>query len=379
MTINSNNYEEFFLLYVDNELEAALRAEVEAFAAVHPDLQVELNVLLQTKLSSAEEISFEGKALLYKQEMPGLITADNYESFFLLYADNELPAEQRAAVERFVKEHPAKKQEWVLLQHTRLKADELIMCPDKESLYNIGKRPSRIIPFAWIRVAAAAAVIITGGLLWMKPGNKTELTGGVQQQIAATPRPDSKTGRNISRDMAATNRENVSPSEKAVAPAGKHEAIYKNNNDQRDIVKTTAKKSAQMPGTASAVDALPVLQPPSAAIVERTAQQPVKTQPVYEAPPTPREDIRRKEPSPVKPVILDAAAFKGGDRDITVAGQKKTEDMHYLSTNNDDKRSKGKFRGLFRKASRLIDRVTNAGTEDEKSIVRVASFEIVKK
>ena len=134
-----------------------------------------------------------------------------------------------------------------------------------------------------------------------------------------------------------------------------------------------------MPGTASAVDALPVLQPPSAAIVERPAQQPVKTQPVYEAPPTLREDIRRKEPSPVKPVILDAAAFKGGDRDITVAGQKKTEDMHYLSTNNDDKRSKGKFRGLFRKASRLIDRVTNAGTEDEKSIVRVASFEIVKK
>ena len=77
-------------------------------------------------------------------------------------------------------------------------------------------------------------------------------------------------------------------------------------------------------------------------------------------------------------MILDAAAFNG-DRDITAADQKETEDMHYLSTNNDDKRSKGKFRGLFRKASRLIDRVTNAGTEDEKSIVRVASFEIVKK
>ena len=157
MTINSNNYEEFFLLYVDNELEAAQRAEVEAFAAAHPGLQGELNALLQTKLSSAEEISFEGKALLYKQEMPGLITADNYETFFLLYADNELPAAQRAAVERFIEEHPAKKQEWVLLQHTRLQADESIMCPDKESLYNIGKKPSRIIPFAWVRAAVAAA------------------------------------------------------------------------------------------------------------------------------------------------------------------------------------------------------------------------------
>lgn len=376
MTINRNNYEEFFLLYVDNELDAGQRTAVEAFAAAYPDLKEELNTLLQTKLSPAEEISFESKILLYKQEIPGLITADNYETFFLLYADNELPAAQRAAVERFVEEHPAKKQEWVLLQHTRLQADDSIVCPDKKSLYNIGKKPSRIIPLAWMR-AAAAAVIITGGLLWMNTGNKTKLAGGAQQQIAATS-PDTKPGRNISRDMATTNRANISSSEKAAVPADKQEATYGNNTDQKDVVKTTAKKSAPMPETAPAVDARSVLQEPAATIVRAPEQQPVKAQPVYEAALTPQEDVKKKEPAPVKPVILDAAAFNG-DRDITAADQKETEDMHYLSTNNDDKRSKGKFRGLFRKASRLIDRVTNAGTEDEKSIVRVASFEIVKK
>jgi len=375
MTINSNNYEEFFLLYVDNELEAAQRAEVEAFAAAHPGLQGELNALLQTKLSSAEEISFEGKALLYKQEMPGLITADNYETFFLLYADNELPAAQRAAVERFIEEHPAKKQEWVLLQHTRLQADESIMCPDKESLYNIGKKPSRIIPFAWVRAAVAAAVIITGGLLWMNEGNKTELTDGAQRQIAATSGPVAQTGRNISLDTAVTDRENVSSSGKTVV---KQEASYR-SGPERDIIKATSKKPVQAPEIVPAVDAQPVLQESSVAIVRSATQQPVKTQPVYESAPTPQEDTKTKEPAPpVKPVILDAAAFNG-DRDITAAGQREAEDMHYLSANNDDKRSKGKFRGLFRKASRLIDRVTNAGTEDEKSIVRVASFEIVKK
>jgi len=378
MAINSNNYEEFFLLYVDNELAAAQRAEVEAFAAAHPDLQGELDALLQTRLSLAEEISFEGKALLYKQEMPGLITADNYETFFLLYADNELPAEQCAAVERFVEEHPGKKQEWVLLQHARLQADETAMCPDKESLYNIGKKPSRIIPFAWVHVARAAAVIITGGLLWMNAGNKKELTGGAQQQIAATSRPGAQTGGNISRDLAATNHENISSPGKAVAPADKQEAGYRNNADQKDVVKTTAKKSAPMPEPAPDVNTRPVPPEPAATIVRAPEQQPVKAPPVYEAALAPQENIKKKESATVKPVILDAAAFNG-DRDIAVADQKETEDMHYLSTNDDDKRSKGKFRGLFRKASRLIDRVTNAGTEDEKSIVRVASFEIVKK
>jgi hypothetical protein len=251
------------------------------------------------------------------------------------------------------------------------------MCPDKESLYNIGKKPSRIIPFAWVRIAAAAAVIITGGLLWMNAGNKKELTGGAQQQIAATSRPGGQTGGNISRDLAATNYENISSPGKAVASADKQEAGYRNNADQKDEVKITAKKSAPMPEPAPDVDARPVLQEPAATIV-RVPEQQVKAQPVYEATLAPQENIKKKESAPVKPVILDAAAFNG-DRDITVADQKETEDMHYLSTNDDDKRSKGKFRGLFRKASRLIDRVTNAGTEDEKSIVRVASFEIVKK
>ena len=50
-----------------------------------------------------------------------------------------------------------------------------------------------------------------------------------------------------------------------------------------------------------------------------------------------------------------------------------------IDTDNTDKKSKGKFRGLFRKAARFIDRTTNADTDGNQSIVRVASFEIAKK
>ena len=45
MIINRDNYENFFLLYVDGELCAADRKAVEDFAAENEDLQKELEIL----------------------------------------------------------------------------------------------------------------------------------------------------------------------------------------------------------------------------------------------------------------------------------------------------------------------------------------------
>ncbi|MEK0422224.1 MAG: hypothetical protein RLZ95_134 [Bacteroidota bacterium] len=65
MNINTQNYESYFLLYVDNELSANEKLAVEEFIKDHPTYAHELNILLQTVLPN-EYIEFEEKAMLYR-------------------------------------------------------------------------------------------------------------------------------------------------------------------------------------------------------------------------------------------------------------------------------------------------------------------------
>jgi anti-sigma factor RsiW len=50
LKISRTNYEEFFLLYVDDELSEEQKLEVEQFVALHPDVAAELEMLITTKL-----------------------------------------------------------------------------------------------------------------------------------------------------------------------------------------------------------------------------------------------------------------------------------------------------------------------------------------
>lgn len=71
MKITRHNYEEYFLLYVDNELKVEEQAEVERFIREHPDLSGEL-ANLQKAVLMADEADVQGfdKAFLYKTADP---------------------------------------------------------------------------------------------------------------------------------------------------------------------------------------------------------------------------------------------------------------------------------------------------------------------
>ncbi|HEY4156107.1 MAG TPA: hypothetical protein VGM24_11785, partial [Puia sp.] len=66
MIINRNNYEEYFLLYIDRELNRDERMMVDDFVVRHPDLEKEFNALKQT-IAAAPRMVYEGKEKLLKE------------------------------------------------------------------------------------------------------------------------------------------------------------------------------------------------------------------------------------------------------------------------------------------------------------------------
>ena len=63
-----------------------------------------------------------------------VINRHNYETYFLLYVDSELSAEEKVAVQRFVAENPDLAEELALLESTQLQLEKTLVFKGKEVL-----------------------------------------------------------------------------------------------------------------------------------------------------------------------------------------------------------------------------------------------------
>lgn len=192
--ITRHNYEEFFLMYVDDELTAEERVAVNLFVQQNPDLAEELEMLQQTKLIADDSLQFEDKKMLLQNVDE--IGIDNYEEQFLLYIDKELDDKKRDDVEKFVLQHPQFQDEFTLLKQTVLEPEKVIF-EDKASL--LRKEERRIVPM-FIRLAVAAAVIGIAVMMWFSWNNNSSST---QLNVAAN--DNSNTTKDNVTDVPKTN------------------------------------------------------------------------------------------------------------------------------------------------------------------------------
>src|SRR4029079_16297052 len=100
MNIDRHNYEEYFLLYIDNELSVDQKKQVELFVQENPDLEEELVMLKQSRLIPDNSIVFDKKHLLMKEgnvqdtSNHSFINMNNYEQWMIMYVDDELSEEE---------------------------------------------------------------------------------------------------------------------------------------------------------------------------------------------------------------------------------------------------------------------------------------------
>lgn len=175
--IHLGNYEEFFILYMDNELTEDQVKMVDEFLAAHPDLKAEFEMLASTKLPM-EEFSFDKNDLLAEN-----MKLSSVDEELLLYIDNELTADQKKTIEvELASNKDYQLQHQVLLQ-TKLDPSEKIIYPNKKELYH---RTERVVSFkVWMRVAAAVVIIAVGGIVYFINPPSTVLTTGNHDTTAS--------------------------------------------------------------------------------------------------------------------------------------------------------------------------------------------------
>jgi len=375
MNITRHNYEEYFILYLDNELSSDDRRQVEIFVQENADLKEEFDLLLQTRLMPDDAVMFNNKQQLLKTALPGPINDSNFEEWLLLYIDDELTGQQKIAVEEFLVNHPSAKTELGLLQKTKLHSEPAVIFPNKETLYRREEKVS-VIGFPWRKIAVAASLLLaistTAYLVFNDKGSTEGKT--ISEKLPGT---------NSTKDDAADDRSNNTATIDPVVPenneaitegdesvnnslAGeqKNNVSENNRNDQRSIpsAKQDTKLIAESKSTTQPTNNVASSTQNSASKNVEEKQIAMVDIPVKEELTTNRDNnpIKDVTPDNAEPLIdkTDAINEPIGLVDVDESGKK------------------NKLRGFFRKVTRTFEKRTNIKATDDEDRLLLAGLAI---
>lgn len=365
MNINRETYETYFMLYADNELSDGMRREVEAFVEQNPDLKPELDLFLSLRLVPDPSLKLEDKSFLFREETPA-----GLEEQMLLLLDGELPAGEVAPLEAAIQAEPGLKAEWEILKQTRLEPDMEIRFPGRESLYRHETKEVRIVRFRWIQYAAAAAVILVAGLLWLnqEAGPDTGVKSIAMNNGNGNAQTE-KTALTPSQEIApAATSPATATTDMGTGATGDARAIAGNNTPARQEVKKdqpvpvadTRTEKAPQEGNSRQIAA--ISHPAGETERDLTAAPQVNVSPNVSRPASGAIDQAVGMPEVRTDYATQALA---GNLDAAEA---------YNAMEQDTEKNRKGFRGLVRKANRILNKVTNPDLD--RPVVKVANVEI---
>lgn len=390
--ITRHNYEEFFILYMDNELNAGDRRMVEEFVQKHPDLREELELLMQFKLQPDTDIVFNGKEELLKAEGQTPLSLSNYPEWLTLYIDNELSPAEKISVEQFAAANPAVQKELNLLQQVKLQP-ETIVFTNKESLYRREEKVRPVIYFRWWRVAAAILIIAAGLTTYLLLNKRTENSSNLAngnnpvKNISPEKTPVQINSNNASVQQVAVNVDpanQVNPVANSNTAERKQDAVIPANNPKEDQVALKNDKNVpvnNLPANNNTVikDNSPVVVDNNPNNIPKPLNNPNVNTPNKNSNPftqaqTPVPD-EFKDP---KNSLTNAVVTNGSSKpsDIIQANNPVTEtDPEFAKDNG----KKGKLRGLLRKVTRTFEKRTNIDATDGDDRLLVAGLALKMK
>lgn len=187
MKINIQNYEAYYLDYLEGNLSEQDALLLNAFFKQHPSLKLIDEDILEAKVITDQQESFiADKSNLKSPDFSQKITDTNVESFLIGALEKQLTDEKQRELTLFLKHHPS-------FIAFKFMMDQLILTPDLKIIYadKSGLKKRFFLPMYWkYGATAAVATLVLFAINWK---TSTETTS-VKLTASKTPTTTSSTG-----------------------------------------------------------------------------------------------------------------------------------------------------------------------------------------
>jgi hypothetical protein len=227
MKINRNNYESYFIDYLEGNLDVSLVDDFIEFLTSNPDLKEELSMFEPVSVEP-ENIVFGSKEMLLKEELD-LETEFNHAA--VANIEGDLSDTEKVVFDKYIAAHPEKQEEITLFSQTKLAPDESIVFSKKNLLYK--KTLAKTITMWGSRVAAVLVLAISVYLFIQKNDNKIS----INQEIASVEEKQPEKTTSILSGENIHQQQNTQLAE--VKPVSKIKSERQNTLAKNKVEKTT--------------------------------------------------------------------------------------------------------------------------------------------
>lgn len=252
--ITRNNYEEFFLDYIEGEINAQDKKALESFLAQNPDLKGELDEMMDMDVKCESETIYE--ETVHLKDIP---FQTNFDDFCIAQLEGDLDSYENDAFGKFIASNPDKEKELTLYKKTKLQADKTVVFTNKKALK---KKNKTIIfrQFIFTTLATAASIAILFSV-WTSEleNNPTDLKSGqvsqnTSMQIATPDSVKINIPKEISTVKSVENNKKTEKTKKTSEPA------VKSKIQNKRIIKMDALPIRAEVSTKESIDKIEVKQ-----------------------------------------------------------------------------------------------------------------------
>ncbi|RLD61564.1 MAG: hypothetical protein DRI95_14085 [Bacteroidetes bacterium] len=187
MKITRQNYEHWFIDFIEGNLNPNDEALVREFVQINPDLNNELEDLLSCKMVPIQT-KFQNKDLLKQNPLKAIRGITKFEQLSIAHLENELDKNEQVDLDRLLINSDKKKEEFQIIQRTKLLADNDVIFPSKNDLKKLFIVKSKIKNYKIIYRVAAVFILLMGLTLFLYQNSRINITGKQLTKIKIYPK-----------------------------------------------------------------------------------------------------------------------------------------------------------------------------------------------